>query len=479
MRGFTSFAPDRRQVIAVALVVCLTACAAAPPPQPFDPARSAAALQARRLDDAGVLAALQRAGIAAPVGEQGWTLDALTVAAWQLRPELAQARAGERAASADVAAAARKPNPLLSFTPEWIYNAPAGVSTWIAALLVSQVFENPDKRAARSDQARARERQALWQQAQTAWDLRAQVRAAALELQLDQRAAQLASRELALRRESLALSRQRMQAGLLSATALEPVQLLALQAAAQADAARQAVASARGQLAAAVGVPADALADSVLHTPAIDNVHAFTLPDAAALREAAAFNRVDLALALAAYDQADAAWREQVARRHPDLTLGPGYTYDVGDRKLVLAMSSELPVNDRYDAAIAAAQARREAAARQVEAVQAQAMAALEQAQQQVGATRQALQQARSRMALQRRLVAHQQARWHAGAIDHGSAVLAQIDALQAQREWLAALRAHVAALGALEAAVQRPLWPASTLAPRAAIATPSPQADQ
>src|SRR3546814_1957445 len=99
---------------------------------------------------------------------QGWTLDALTVAAWQLRPELAQARAGERAASADVAAAARKPNPLLSFTPEWIYNAPAGVSTWIAALLVSQVFENPDKRAARSAQARGRAQQASGKQAKTA-----------------------------------------------------------------------------------------------------------------------------------------------------------------------------------------------------------------------------------------------------------------------------------------------------------------------
>src|SRR3546814_12966020 len=160
-----------------------------------------------------------------------------------------------------------------------------------------------------------------------------------------------------------------MQAGRLAATALEPLQLLALQAAAQAEAARQAVESARAQWAAAVGVPSEALADSVLHTPAIDDVHAFAWPDAAALREAAVFNRVDLALALAAYDQADAAWREQVARRHPDLTLGPGYTYDVGDRKLVLAMSAELPVNDRYDAAIAAAQARREAAGRQVEAV--------------------------------------------------------------------------------------------------------------
>src|SRR3546814_12330765 len=82
-----------------------------------------------------------------------------------------------------------------------------------------------------------------------------------------------------------------MQAGRLAATALEPLQLLALQAAAQADAARQAVESARAQLAAAVGVPSEALADSVLHTPAIDDVHAFALPDAAALREAAVFNR--------------------------------------------------------------------------------------------------------------------------------------------------------------------------------------------
>ncbi|MDX2300197.1 MAG: TolC family protein [Xanthomonadaceae bacterium] len=467
-----------RLLVAVLLVLFLNACASVSSTQPLDPVRSAAALDARRLDDSAVLAALQRAGIAVPVGAQGWTLDALTVAAWQLRPELAQARAGRIAADADITAASRRPNPVLSFTPEWIANAPVGASSWIAALLVSQVFASPDKRSARIDQARARFRQALWQQAQIAWDLRAQVRTSALELRLAEGAARLAVRVRSLRYRWLELTERRVSAGVLPEAERERARLLALQDEAQARVARQAVVAARAQLAAAVGVRADALADVLLQLPAVDEVGSWQPPGAADLREAAVFNRVDLAQALAAYDETEAAWRETVARKHPDLTLGPGYTYDVGDRKLVLAMSAEVPVNDRHDAAIASAQAHREAAARHVEAVQAQAMATLDQAQLQVQATSRALRAAQAGMALQERLLTRQRELRRAGSSDHIGVVLAQLEALQGRRDVLAALRALAAAMSALEAAVQRPLWPSSALAPVAAIAGESTSQD-
>jgi len=284
------------RLLLAAWLLVLGACASAPPAQPFDPARAAAALDARRLDDSDVLAALRRAGIAAPADGQGWTLDALTVAAWQLRPELAQARAGRSAADAEVVMTTRRANPVLAFTPEWIVNAPAGVSNWIAAVLVSQVFENPDKRNARTEQARARLRQAQWQQAQSAWELRAQVRASALEWQLAEPTARLARREHALRRRWLQLIEQRVSAGLLPAAERERARLLTLQDETQAQAARQAVRAARAQLAAALGVGAAALADVALQLPALDAVDAWQAPAAADLREATLFNRVDLAL---------------------------------------------------------------------------------------------------------------------------------------------------------------------------------------
>ncbi|MBK6729091.1 MAG: hypothetical protein IPG63_18140 [Xanthomonadales bacterium] len=79
------------------------------------------------LDDASVHAALVAAGLPAMSPNDEWSLDALVVAAWQFRPELAEARALRSAAAADVDATKSRPSPLVSLIPELVLMRRAAV----------------------------------------------------------------------------------------------------------------------------------------------------------------------------------------------------------------------------------------------------------------------------------------------------------------------------------------------------------------
>jgi len=92
-------------LLAAALAACVSA-----PPAPLDAAQSAARLTARSLDDPQVAQALTRAGLTA---QGGWDLDALTAAAWTLRPEVAAAAADVAASDAALRVAGQRPNPAL------------------------------------------------------------------------------------------------------------------------------------------------------------------------------------------------------------------------------------------------------------------------------------------------------------------------------------------------------------------------------
>src|SRR5206468_6717230 len=90
--------------------------------------------------------------------------------------------------------------------------------------------------------------------------------------------------------------------------------------------------------------------------------------------------RSDILAALAKYHAAQSALELEIAKQVPDFHLGPGYQYDQGPNKWTLAISFELPVFHRNEAAIAEALARRVEAAAQFTLVQSQAIAAIDAA---------------------------------------------------------------------------------------------------
>jgi outer membrane protein TolC len=448
---------------AALLAIVLAGCAATPP-QPIDPRGTAAQFAATRISDPRVAVAFHEAGLPVPVAEERWDLDRLTVLAWALRPELAEMRSLRQAAAADLDAARERPNPTLSLTSEFVRNAATGTSPWTIALAFSWLLENPGRRAARIDQSVAHRQAAIWSEARTVWQVRSEVRRAWLALTLAQMAVEQAGTETELRRDFLELTQTRVNAGAWPAPELERARVALLQTDLLVQQLANEIRAARVKLAAAVGLTPAAFEEIQLAAPGLSDPVATLTFDWDAYHEAAVINRLDLAESLAAYDVADAAWREQMTRRWPDLTLGPGYTYDRGDRKLVLGIAGELPVVTRYDAAIAAAAAQREAARQHFLAAQAQALASLEDARIGIAGALRESEIVVAASSTQRRLMESTRQRWQAGLADRSAWLTAALELAALERARLAAENRTVASLGILEETIQQPVWPASRL---------------
>lgn len=446
-----------RRLLLTLAVLPLAGCISAPP-APLDLAASAAALEARTLDDAAVREALARANLPA---EGVWTLDRLTVAAWALRPEIAVARADAAQARAAAQVAGQLPNPSLSFDPAYLTdNASGSLSPWTVAASLGFTLETGGKRGIRESQARAEMASREWQVAEAFWKVRQDVRKAWAARVFAERALALAEHEASLRTSFSNWVETALRFGAVA----QPERLAAVTALAQAQAAARAargeMAAANAALAAAVGV-VEMPFDRVVPLP--ENLPAVI--DAPTLRGQALVNRLSIRRALADYDVAEESLRLAVARQYPDISFGPGYTYDKGDRGVTLTLGFTLPVFHGERAAIDEALAVRTKAAAQVTAEQAQALGDIAAASGRYAAAYAAWTETPDAVDAGRRASAAAEARLQSGAGDRSEQVTAALAQVAAERAALESFRAAVEALAALEDGVQAPLWPASTLA--------------
>ncbi|MCC6562925.1 MAG: TolC family protein, partial [Xanthomonadales bacterium] len=391
-------------------VLALSGCASVPSVT-IDLQANVDRIENNTLDDASVHAALVAAGLPAMSPNDEWSLDALVVAAWQFRPELAEARALRSAAAADVDATKSRPSPLVSLIPELVRHA-SGSSPWTIAAAMSFIVANPSRREAQVDRAFAAAQRTIWQQARVAWQIASEIRTASGRLTLAEHALSLDATERALRAEKWAIARQRVAVGTAARTTLARLEVAEASASQLHDQRLTRRAAALTQLATAIGLPTDGLA--AIHLAPSADSPAFA-PDWPSLHRTVLFDRLDLAEALSTYAEADAIWREQVASRWPDLTLGPGFAFDRGEHKWTLAVSGELPIGGRLDATTTAAQARRSAAAQHVIAVQAQALGRLAQIRTDWEGAQMSIATTDTAVAAQARLVAAVERRWRAG----------------------------------------------------------------
>jgi len=203
-----------------------------------------------------------------------------------------------------------------------------------------------------------------------------------------------------------------------------------------------------------VGVPVAALQGAALDWTSLDSP-----PDLpSGLQEVGLLNRLDVRRALADYAAAEAVLGLELARRYPDVILGPGYLFDQGDRKFTLGLSVSLPLFNQNGGPIEEAEARRQEAAARFLAVQARAIGEFEEASAryraalaQLALTRDLLAEVDGRLAGVRRMV-------EAGEADRVTLLGAQVERAALESARLEALRRAQEALGALEDAVQRPI---------------------
>lgn len=427
-------------------------------PKPIDLTQQASRLESRHLNDPAL--AHYAASLDIPVWPpQRWTRGDLLVAALFYSPDIAEARTRLLAARAGEKTAAQYPNPSLTLGSEYeLAAASAGAAPWLYGILVQVLLPRTNLRHAQQLKAAFFTQAAGWALAQSVWSVRSRLRAALLDTRHAEAAATVLTREARDARRLAELVTAQVAAGEAAAPQAQLALAQALRAEQQRDTMRAQAAAGRHTLAATIGIPVTAL-------PPLQTIWADwrspsvpPQPALAALEQRALLSRADLASAVAQYQAAEQALRIEIDRQYPGITLGPGYTFDHGARKLPLSISFDLPIFNQNQGPIAEAEARRVQAGTHLEALQAQILGQIAAARdREQRATKLARNFQRQQLPLaEQRLEAARQA-FAAGQDDRAALLSTQIEAEQTR---LAALHADLeaqSALGALEDALHHP----------------------
>ncbi|MCX7006641.1 MAG: TolC family protein [Kiritimatiellaeota bacterium] len=442
---------NRSSIACAVLLACSCGCTHFQP-KPINPIKTAAAFDARTLNDAGL-----RQFIATNLHHDVtvWDIPALTLVAFYFHPDLDVARAQWAVALAGIRTAGERPNPSMTLAPGYD-TTQSELSPWFPLVAFDIPIETAGKRDYRLAQANYTAEAARLRLAATAWQVRSRVRSSFVTLLAAHESEALLLQLQKLQDENLRLLEKQLAAGGASAFDLTQSRIAAQGAQlAWRDAQRKSI-EALGQLAEALGVSVATLRDVNFSSEFHDKLPE-AMPAADARRQAL-LRRADLLAALADYAAAQSALQLEIAKQYPDLHLGPGYQYDQGDNKWTLGLTLTLPLLNRNQGAIGEAEARRTEAAAKFGALQAGVLAELDRALVGITAAREKLADIEKMMKQLQKQERAAQAMQAAGEISQvellalrlplAAAALARLDAeTQAQQ-----------ALGAFEDAVQMPL---------------------
>jgi outer membrane protein, heavy metal efflux system len=440
----------------------LGACTSVPSRAPPDPAQTAEAFAARRL---------QAALPDLPPPERGWNAEQWLTAALALNPELAEARAAALAAAAGEVSAAERPNPNLNLFGEYV-TAAAGGGGWLYGLSLEFLLPRTGERRRAMASAALQTQAAKSDVAEAIWHVRSQMQQALLDAAYANDATALLRTLVADREALVASSRALATAGEISR--IETLaQELELARARQRLVRSQALgADAEARLAGAVGVSVAALQGVPLRWEHWADIETLTPAPLADWRAAALIGRPKLIRALREYDLADIALQNEVAKRWPQFHITPGYAWDKSGlrqdtvnetvhntlRDNEVELSLELPLFNRHEGPIGEALARRALAGEHLLAVQADLFEEIERAEGAWPQARQAWQDAASARALVERQHAAEQRAFGAGVSDRATLLVAQLAATEAALSSLEAAYDAQGAFAALENAYRRPL---------------------
>jgi CRISPR system Cascade subunit CasA len=246
------------------------------------------------------------------------------------------------------------------------------------ALAALFTVELGGKRGARIARARAQAMAVRAAAAEDEWELASRSYVAAFAWAHADRALALAREERAALDTLVGLSLARYREGSIGRLELARVQTEAGVAAMAEAAAERAVAVVRAELAAATGVPVDALGGARVSVPVLPGCAGADTMSRLSLQQEALGARWALRRAAAEYQAAEGDLRVEVANASPDLTLGPGMFFDQGTGKFTLASAVPSIPLGRNRGPIAEAEARRAAAGAHLAEVQEQVLAELE-----------------------------------------------------------------------------------------------------
>jgi cobalt-zinc-cadmium efflux system outer membrane protein len=435
--------------------------------QPLSPGENAERLESRSLTNADLKLFLEKnlhRELASWPAET-WDFDMLTLAAFYYQPSLEVARAQWAVARGGETTAAQRPNPSLNVTPG--YDTTTSIpSPWFPLATLDIPIETAGKRRLRRAQAAHLSEAARLNIATVAWQVRSNLRSSLLDFGAAGQRAALLEQQVSLQEQGIKLLDQQVQAGALADSAAAPFRIALVKTRLDLADAQQLRTQARARVAEAIGVPISALELAKLPSDPLKAPGSGAELASAEVQRAALQSRPDILGGLAEYAAAQSALQLEIAKQYPDVHVGPGYQYDLGDNKWSLGITLDLPILNQNQGPIAEATARRREAAARFNDLQARVLAEIGRAVQTlqiveksaVGFHALADEQAKRRDSTE--------AQFQAGAVE-------RLDLLNAQTEFAAAellqLEGQIKlkqALGALEDAVQRPLFGSAAAAP-------------
>lgn len=443
-----------RKVALGVLLLALSGCTSFHA-QPIVPEHTAAQLQQRSLDNPSLLKFVDsnRPGNSGEVLPSTWDLDALTLAALYLHPELEVARAQWAAAEAARVTAGERPDLTASLVPGKNTTTTTPSPTLVTAT-VDLTLETAGKRGYRIAMARELAEAARLNVASVAWQVYSRVRSSLLALYGAVETETLLRQQQTIHASNVQVLEGQFRAGAISAFELTQARLAADGARLALRDAERREAEARAQLAGAVGVPVATLDGVTFSFAQFEELPAGL--DAPEVRQQALLNRADILSALAEYAASQSMLQLQIARQYPDIQLGPGYEYDQGDNKWSLGLSISLPGN-RNRGQIAEARAQREEIAARFNALQAGVLKQIDIAFAAYHAAARKQADASAMLAEQTRQEAVAQGMYEAGAISASDLAALRIELSVSALSRLNALLEAQQAVGQLNDAVQSP----------------------
>lgn len=435
-------------------------------PKPLLVVDTAADFLSQNLRDEGLRAfvATNAPAQANPWPPRAWDVTTLTLVGLHFHPSLELARADLALAEAGILTAGGRPNPQISWVPGRVLN-PTMASPWLLGLNFNIPIETAGKRGLRIVQAKHLADSTRLSVATAAWEIRKNVRSALLNLHLADRESELSLRERELREQILRLMERRLAVGEVARSEVETARVQAARTRVTGNEARQSVQQHRVTVARAVGMPPEALAGARFVWPYDVDLPGAELIAEPKVQTGGLLNRIDIRQALMHYAAAEAALQLEVARQFPDIRLQPGYNFDQGDHQFTLGLSAKLPVFNRNEGPIAEAEARRRKSRAEFLALQAQVIGELRTAATNYLSAQATLTEIEG--ALTESQARREQLIGRAvelGSEDRLALIQVRLERISVDRARLAALGRAQAALGALENAMQLPLWPESAL---------------
>ncbi len=424
-------------------------------PRPLDPVKSEAEFRARSLSDGDLLRYVERALHRAPSGP--WDLEALTFAAFFYHPDLDISRARLSGAAAGVRTAGEIPNPTINGNLEKVLGSAGPPSPWVYGLNVNMPLDFLWKRGYRIEQAEQSAMSARLELLETGWRVRSRLRIALLDhllsvLELDARRF-----EETVRVDVASALERRLAVGEIFRLDVDAAKAELATARVATLGSEGRVVESRAALAASIGVPGVALEGVRLSWPDLETVPAESALPLGSVVLAGLVNRLDIRRMLSDYAASEAALQLELRKSFPDVTLGPGYLWDQGDRKFTIGLSVSLPIFNQNGGPIAEAEARRKEVGARFLSLQAGAIAEMEaalaryrSAWAQLSETEKAIDSVQRREGTVRRAI-------ELGEMDRVALTGVRLEMASARAARLGALRRAHTALGELEDAVQRP----------------------